>query len=738
MSNLYQKLKNTSLSYRIIVGLILGVLLGLLVGERAAALQLIADVWIRLMQMTVIPYVMVSLMSGLGGLNRSLARKLAVRGGILLLLSWGIAFVVISVFPQVFPQLENAAFFSALVSDSSKGFNPLDLYIPANPFHSMANTIIPAVVFFSAAVGIALIGIPNKAVLIDGFKVLIEALSKVTHFMVGLTPVGVFAIAAVAAGTMTLAQLEQLEVYFVVYIVAALYLAFWVLPMLIATLTPFRYRDIFRHAQNALITAFLTQNLFIILPMLVDASKQLFEDYQLGSEETESLAEVIIPITFNFPNVGKLLSLLFVPYAAWQSGSAMEWGEYPSFLLAGLASYFAKAQVALPFLLDYQKLPDDLFQLYIPTGIINGKFDTMVSAMNLFMFSTVGAAALTGNLKYSLRKVLRLLWMSLLILVATLFATRVFLANVIDTHYDKDELIISMSLSRPLGNMKVYRNPEETGQLREPITPGPENRFQHIIDSGVLRAGYDPMRLPFTFFNERDQLVGFDVELLGLLAEELGVRLEMLPVRFENLTQALNQGEIDLFGTTPFSTNMLARVELSDAYLDGELSLVVNDHRKKLFNSFGRLKTLEHLTVAYVGSIQYVRRAAMRDYPEIDVIWKQIDNYKEFFEQAPGSYDALLTEIEIGTAWSLLYPSYTTVIVEGAKRKKMPLGFAVARGRNGFAQALDRWLLAKRAAGDIDHAYRYWILGEGTKKTERRWSVLDDVLGWGEESSGEP
>ena len=88
MSRFCQKLKNTSLSYRIVAGLLLGILLGLLIGERAAALQIVADAWIRLMQMTVIPYVMVSLMSGLGGLSKSLAAKLAVRGGILLLLSW--------------------------------------------------------------------------------------------------------------------------------------------------------------------------------------------------------------------------------------------------------------------------------------------------------------------------------------------------------------------------------------------------------------------------------------------------------------------------------------------------------------------------------------------------------------------------------------------------------------------------------------------------------------------------
>ena len=47
--------------------------------------------------------------------------------------------------------------------------------------------------------------------------------------------------------------------------------------------------------------------------------------------------------------------------------------------------------MALPFLLDVFKLPHDLFQLYIPTTIITGKFDSMVTAMNLLVFALLGA-----------------------------------------------------------------------------------------------------------------------------------------------------------------------------------------------------------------------------------------------------------------------------------------------------------------------------------------------------------
>ena len=86
MSGIIHYLKNTSLTFRIISGLVLGVLTGLFFGEEAAGLHYLADAWIGLMQMTVLPYVTVSLIVGLGQLDLALARQLAVRGGLLMLL----------------------------------------------------------------------------------------------------------------------------------------------------------------------------------------------------------------------------------------------------------------------------------------------------------------------------------------------------------------------------------------------------------------------------------------------------------------------------------------------------------------------------------------------------------------------------------------------------------------------------------------------------------------------------
>ena len=52
-------------------------------------------------------------------------------------------------------------------------------------------------------------------------------------------------------------------------------LSLWVLPGLVATLTPIRVREMFSLTRDALITAFVAGDLFIVLPALVEASRTL-------------------------------------------------------------------------------------------------------------------------------------------------------------------------------------------------------------------------------------------------------------------------------------------------------------------------------------------------------------------------------------------------------------------------------------------------------------------------------
>ncbi|WP_198265254.1 cation:dicarboxylate symporter family transporter [sulfur-oxidizing endosymbiont of Gigantopelta aegis] len=677
-----------SLSSRILISLFLGIVLGLFIGEHVLAIQWVGEVWIRLMQMTVLPYVVVSLISGVGSLDSQLAKNLAIRGGLLLLLFWLIAAIVIFAMPLTFPMWDDASFYSSNVIQDRMPFNPIEIYIPKNPFNAMANSTVPAVVLFCIAVGVALIGHKDKALLVDSFKVFTDVLAKVMSFMVQLTPIGVFAIVAVSAGTMTLEQLTHLEVYFVVYIVASMLLTFVILPLLIATLTPFSYKDILRHSRSALLTGFIAQNVFIILPMLIENSKAIFKKYQLDSEKNDHVVDVIIPVTFNFPNAGRLLALIFVPFAAWMSGAPLELSQYPEFLSTGIFSLFAKAQVALPFLLDLFHIPQDTFNYYIPSSIINGKFDTMVSVMNLFAFSLIVTIGLSGQLIFSRKKIIKNLFLTTLALLLSVLLTKAFLEQTVDYSYNKDHLIMSMNLPEkiPLVENVVYD--KSRAMIDKPyVAETLDNQLlQRIKQRGVLRVGYHPKRIPFSYHNNTQHLVGMDVELFYHLAQELGVKLAFYPVSWQSYVAQLNQGEVDIIPGVYYETFNLMNTELTNPYIDGQLGLVVKDYKRQRLGDRQVLRKMPSLKLALLGEpvfIQRMSRTLQSFIPDTQLHIIPINSYDDFFAMTDEQVDGLVETVEIGSALTLLHPEYT-IIIPKKSVLKFPMSFAIAKGEKDF------------------------------------------------------
>ena len=194
---------------RIVVGLLAGTAVGLFVGERAQVLQVAADGFVKLLQMAVLPYVTVSIIGRIGALRIEDVRTLGMRIALVLLALWVPALCFAFLMALTFPPMQTGAFFSTTLLEPAPAFNVIDLYIPANPFFALANNIVPAVVLFSMIVGIALIGLPQKQVLLDVLDTASEALARAMRFVVRLTPYGIFAIAATTAGTIRLEQIGR-------------------------------------------------------------------------------------------------------------------------------------------------------------------------------------------------------------------------------------------------------------------------------------------------------------------------------------------------------------------------------------------------------------------------------------------------------------------------------------------------------------------------------------------------
>ena len=710
------------LSARIFTGLAAGLLTGLFFGELVADLKVVGDIFVKLLQITVLPYIIVSLIAGFGRMDLDQARRLAVRGTAVLLAIWGLALVIIFLGALAFPDLDTASFFSSAIASETEETDLISLYLPANVFFSLANNLVPAVVFFSILVGVALISIEDKSTVLPFFDGLAAALSKINHGIVQLTPYGIFAISAAAAGTMTIEEVGRVQVYLITYISLATLITFWIFPGLVAALSGISYREVLSTFKDTLVMAFATGNQFVVLPQIAENCKELLRRHGVDGRQSESAIDIIVPVSFNFPSLGKLLVLLFILFAAWFTDTELDGGDRLTLAFNGLFSLFGSLNVAVPYLLDSLRVPADMFQLFLVTGIVVGRFGAMLAALHIIVLSVLGTLALCGKVNVRLAAVARYLLITGISLFALVLVLRAYFLVFVPDAPPRDTVLAGIELMEERVNSRFSETvpPASVTQLAG-------TRVDHILRHGVLQVGYRPNNLPCSYLTPAGKLVGFDVEMAHILAEDIGVDLEFVPFEFDRLGRMLASGQIDIAMSCIASLpGRFSYASFSRPYLDLTLAFVVPDHERDVYADLERLRQRKELTIALVSN-HYFESRLERLLPNASVV--SLDGAEDFFNGGDQGADALLLSAEEGAAYSYRYPRYTVARVDrGAIR--LPAGYPVPKGDIEMLEFVSNWVYLKKKDGTIDALYEYWMLGGAAKARTPRWSVIRDVLGW--------
>jgi Na+/H+-dicarboxylate symporter/ABC-type amino acid transport substrate-binding protein len=715
--------KPFSLSARILAGVVAGAAVGLLIGERAMALQLVADAYIKVLQMTVLPYVTVSIVGGLGALDARTARALGLRVGLILVLFWVLALAAVLVFPLMFPPAQNASFFSTALIQEREPFDFLNLYIPANPFNSLANNVVPAVVLFSILVGVALIGVQEKARLLEVLGTATRAMSRATGFVVALTPYGVFAIASVVAGTLSVEDLGRLQVYLISYIAVSLLVSLWVLPGLVAALTPVPYRVLMSRNRDALVMAFMTTSVFAVLPLITERAKTLVRDYARVDAERAAATDIIVATSFNFPHTGKVLSLSFVLFAGWFADAGVPLAQYPRLAGAGVLAMFGNVNAAIPFLLDLMRVPADTFGLFVTSAIVNARFGALVAAVHTLAMAVLGTCAVTETLTVNFRKLLRFAAITGLLAFVVIGGTRVLLQSVLDRPYTKGTALANMGMLRDRGTATVFNRGDQPPALPA-VTSSVLDR---VRQRSLLRIGYLEDSLPYVFSNLRGELVGFDVEMALQLARDLGVGVEIVPVDRTVLETGLDSSVCDLIMSgVAVTAERAMRNQFSLPYLDETVAFVVPDYRMSEFSEWSNVRAMRRLRLG-VPRASYFIQKVHDELPDVEIV--PIDSMDDMFMQRDPPLDAIVATAERGSAYTLLHPEYS-VAVPRPRPFKVPLAYVIAGRDTETAGLVNTWIELKRKDGTIDELFAHWILGVDRTPKGHRWSVMDDVFHW--------
>jgi Na+/H+-dicarboxylate symporter len=701
---------------RILIGLMLGGATGVVFGELTAPLRFVADGFIRLLQVNVLPYVLGSLIVGFGSSPTSEIRRMAGHAGRLLVPIWIAGLLIVMAVALAFPPWEGVSVFDG-GGAASVPVNWVEIYIPSNVFQALSANTIPAVVLFGILAGVALGQMQGdrKRTLLHSLEAFNETMGRISRMVVRITPYGLFAIAAVTAGEIRLEEFLRLQLWIVAYAGMAFILVFWVLPGLVTVMTPLRYGQVMGQVRGALLMAFAAGDAFVVLPIIAESVKDLMKSQGVTADDADTTVGVVTPLLFNFPHVGKVVALGFLPFGAWFMGSALSFGQYASLAGAGFLSLFGNLNASIPFLLDMLRLPADLFSLFATSSVINSRVGALASAMHNSCVSLLVAMALMGRLHWRFRRLVPVAAVGAVLVVGFLLATRLTFAALLPT--EGGELAVSETAVRPpLAQVRTSPAPDEP--------PPVGRRLETILERGVLRVGYFGDAVPWSYHNAAGEPTGHDIEAAHGLAIELQVQLTFVEARRGTVAADLTAGRYDiLMGGYTTSVSRARALEFSHPYAEEVLGLLVRDHDRSRFSTMQGHDDGGDLTVA-------VRPVDVAGF--LDLWWP--DAERRWYESATEvlddrTIDAIVMPLDRAFYWSRLRPEFAAVRPAEVNESEL-VGYGMPAGELALRNLINAWVDTRRARGDLESAYDYWVRGQALQRREPRWSVVRNVFGW--------
>ena len=245
-----------------------------------------------------------------------------------------------------------------------------------------------------------------------------------------------------------------------------------------------------------------------------------------------------------------------------------------------------------------------------------------------------------------------------------------------------------------------------------------------IQRSGVLRVGYNPYVIPFSYWNDHHDLVGFDISYAYRLASDLNVRLELIPFHWQDLADHLIQRRFDLAMAGIYATDeRLKTLTVAHSYYQSPVALIVPAWRATEFLDRSAILEMPELRLAVFDDPVLVPMLH-RLFPNARI---QIVSDYSVLPSMADQIDGAIWTLEQASAWAAAHPGYTAVQPAGTGSPIL-LAYLMPPGADSLRQYVDQWLELKTADGFRAAQIDYWIDGKPRALHHPRWNLLDVLL----------
>ncbi len=716
----------------VLIGAGLGIVVGLFFGDGAAVLLPFGKMYVRMMEIVVFPYIICSLLHGLGSLTTDKAGRLFRASWWVYLCLYGCVFLILYLLSLAIPAVPPPSYIDATTPHKDLGL--MELLIPANPFFDLARNNMPAIVIFSIVYGIAIQRVEKKETFLATLALIRSASVTIWHWIVMVAPLGVFALFAHTAGTLDPAQLADLSLYLIMVGAGTLLLAFWVIPSLIAAVCPLSPRDVISDLRTALLIAVVTSLSVAALPYIQRAAEKLARRMEIQDQSCDEVISTSLAISYPLAQLGNFFIWLFVLFAAFHFHVTIDARDLIALpfvsLLSGIGSPSSSID-AVTFLSTWLGFPDDSTELYVGMMALTRYGQVLASVMGFAFITFLTTLAYCGKLTFRPRR----LGLSFIV-SAGILALVTSGGRFIQDRFISSDVPTYLSYQLPPSvteGVSVTFGQEDQGSGTAPKTnPSPDNEpiLDRIQRTGVLRVGYNPNIIPFSYQNHRGDVVGFDIAYAFQLARDLNVKLRLIPFDWDNLSRDLEDRRFDLAASGIYVTDKrLRHLGVSAPYFQSPVALIVRSDKVPNFLSRESIAAQPDLKIA-IFEDPVMRRLAARLFPDAQVT--VLPNY-DALDDHP-EVDAAVWTLEQAKAWSQSRADFAAVVPKDLGGELL-FAYLLHQDAVDLRRFVDYWLHLQRASGFHQRQVDHWIDGLVPKSTKPRWSILRNVLGWDDKNS---
>ena len=231
------------------------------------------------------------------------------------------------------------------------------------------------------------------------------------------------------------------------------------------------------------------------------------------------------------------------------------------------------------------------------------------------------------------------------------------------------------------------------------------------IKEGVLMVGLDDNYPPMEFHNEKNDLVGFDIDMTNAFAAKLGLKVEYQPIAWEGIFEALKTDRYDvIISSVSMTPDRMKEFEFTKPYLANGQVIVGKPGDTVIKNPkdlAGKKVGVQTNTTADTACVKYI------DKEKIQFELIRYDDIIQTFEAMNTKrIDYIVVDYAVAIDYQTKHPDL--YYITGSQLTNEPIAVCLKKGNTALRDQIQKTIDALHKEGKMSEFSKTWFKADYT------------------------